>query len=144
MFSPLTIARYVFSLCLISSDLTVNISCNVCAAPYPSRAQTSISPNLCPPNCALPPNGCFVTSEYDPVDLACILSSTKWCNFNTYIIPTVTGLSNLSPVLPSYRYVLPSSLIPAILNSSLISTPDAPSNIGVANLTPSVLATSPK
>ena len=42
------------------------------------------------------------------------------------------------------RDVLPSSLIPAILNSSLISTPDAPSNIGVANLTPSVLATSPK
>ena len=26
-------------------------------------AQTSISPKRCPPNCALPPNGCCVTSE---------------------------------------------------------------------------------
>ena len=26
-------------------------------------AQTSISPKRCPPNCAFPPSGCWVTSE---------------------------------------------------------------------------------
>ena len=50
MFLPLTIASYVLTLPAISSDLTVSISWSVYAAPYASRAQTSISPNLCPPN----------------------------------------------------------------------------------------------
>ena len=35
-----------------------------------SSAQTSISPKRWPPNCALPPNGCCVTSEYGPVERA--------------------------------------------------------------------------
>jgi hypothetical protein len=51
-------------------------SCKIFAAPKASRAHTSISPNRCPPNCALPPNGCWVINEYGPIDLACILSST--------------------------------------------------------------------
>ena len=101
IFSPLTIASYVFTLPTTSSDLTVNISCSVYAAPYASSAQTSISPKRCPPNCALPPSGCCVTNEYGPVERAWILSSTKWCSFNIYITPTVIGLSNGSPVLPS-------------------------------------------
>ena len=41
--------------------LTVKISCNVYEAPYASSAQTSISPNLCPPSCAFPPKGCCAT-----------------------------------------------------------------------------------
>src|SRR5438874_478075 len=45
----------------------VSISCSVYAAPYASSAQTSISPKRWPPNCALPPSGCCVTSEYGPV-----------------------------------------------------------------------------
>ena len=91
IFSPLTIASYVFTLPTTSSDFTVNISCNVCAAPYASSAQTYISPKRCPPNCAFPPRGCCVTNEYGPVERACILSSNKWCSFNMYITPTVTG-----------------------------------------------------
>src|SRR5438445_470093 len=51
-----------------SSDLTVSISCSVCAAPYASSAHTSISPKRWPPNCALPPSGCWVIIEYGPVD----------------------------------------------------------------------------
>ncbi len=46
---------------------TVIISCKILAAPYAYNAQTSISPKRCPPNCALPPSGCWVTSEYGPV-----------------------------------------------------------------------------
>jgi DNA-directed RNA polymerase subunit beta len=65
--------------------LTVNISCSVYAAPYASSAHTSISPNRWPPNCALPPSGCCVTSEYGPVERACILSSTRWLSFNMYM-----------------------------------------------------------
>ena len=34
------------------------------------HGHTSISPNLWPPNCALPPSGCCVTKLYGPVDLA--------------------------------------------------------------------------
>ena len=48
------------------------------AAPNPSKAHTSISPNRCPPCWALPPRGCCVINEYGPIDLACILSSTMW------------------------------------------------------------------
>src|SRR5882724_10591306 len=47
------------------------------AAPYASSAQTSISPKRWPPNCALPPSGCWVMSEYGPIDRAWILSSTR-------------------------------------------------------------------
>jgi hypothetical protein len=35
-----------------------------------------------PPNCALPPSGCWVTSEYGPIERAWILSSTRWCSFS--------------------------------------------------------------
>src|SRR5256714_433161 len=45
----------------------VSISWSVYAAPYASSAHTSISPKRWPPNCALPPSGCWVTSEYGPV-----------------------------------------------------------------------------
>ena len=31
---------------------------------------------------ALPPSGCWVTSEYGPMDRAWILSSTRWCSFS--------------------------------------------------------------
>ena len=37
------------------------------AAPYASSAQTSISPKRWPPNCALPPSGCWVMRLYGPV-----------------------------------------------------------------------------
>src|SRR5437868_2015319 len=47
----------------------VSISCSVYAAPYASSAHTSISPKRWPPNCALPPSGCWVTSEYGPAVL---------------------------------------------------------------------------
>ena len=67
MFSPLTIASYAFTRPTVSSDLIVSISCSVYAAPYASSAHTSISPKRWPPNCALPPSGCWVTSEYGPV-----------------------------------------------------------------------------
>ena len=48
--------------------INIKISCKVCAAPYASSAHTSISPNRWPPNCALPPSGCWVMSEYGPVE----------------------------------------------------------------------------
>ena len=48
--SPLTIDSYTLVRPATSSDFTVSISCSVYAAPYASNAQTSISPNLCPPN----------------------------------------------------------------------------------------------
>ncbi|SKW77147.1 Uncharacterised protein [Mycobacteroides abscessus subsp. abscessus] len=48
-------------------------------------AQHSISPNRWPPNCALPPSGCWVIIEYGPVERAWILSSTKWCSFRMYM-----------------------------------------------------------
>ena len=105
--SPLTIASYVFILPTTSSDFTVNISCKLYAALYASKAQTSISPNRWPPKCTLPPNGCWVIKEYGPVDLAWTLSSTKWVNFIIYILPTVIGWSNISPVNPSYKILLP-------------------------------------
>ena len=78
MFSPLTIASYAFTRPIVSSDLIVSISWSVYAAPYASSAQTSISPKRWPPNCALPPSGCWVMSEYGPVLRAWILSSTRW------------------------------------------------------------------
>ena len=56
--SPLTIASYAFTRPIVSSDLIVSISWSVNADPYASSAQTSISPNRWPPNCALPPSGC--------------------------------------------------------------------------------------
>ena len=61
-----------------------------------------------------------------------------------YITPTVIGLSNGSPVLPSYRMVFPSSLIPACANNSLTSFSVAPSNTGVAIFQPNALAAPPK
>ena len=48
-FQPLTIEFKVSFRPFISSDLIVNNSCNVYAAPKASRAQTSISPRRCPP-----------------------------------------------------------------------------------------------
>ena len=45
-----------------------------------------------------------------------------------YITPTVIGLSNGSPVLPSYRIDLPSGFIPACCNNSSTSSCVAPSN----------------
>src|SRR3954471_5443449 len=50
IFSPFTIASYVLALPMISSDLSVNNSCNMLEAPYASSAHTSISPKRCPPN----------------------------------------------------------------------------------------------
>src|ERR1044071_5007903 len=44
----------------MSSDFAVSSSWRMCAAPYASSAQTSISPKRWPPNCALPPSGCCV------------------------------------------------------------------------------------
>src|SRR5690606_34860331 len=81
-FSPLTIASYTRLRPFTSSDLTVSISCSTCAAPYASSAHTSISPKRWPPNCALPASGCWVTSEYGPIDRAWILSSTRWLSFS--------------------------------------------------------------
>src|SRR6185503_1199967 len=75
--SPLTIASYMRVRPMTSSDFTVRNSCRPYAAPYASIAHTSISPNRCPPNCALPPSGCCVMSEYGPIDRAWILSSTR-------------------------------------------------------------------
>src|SRR5690606_3318585 len=98
---PSTIALYISVRPCVSSDLTVSISCRVYAAPYASSAQTSISPKRWPPNCALPPSGCCVTSEYGPVERACNLSSTMCDNFSIYMYPTATSLSNGSPVRPS-------------------------------------------
>src|SRR5882724_8005886 len=69
-FCPFTMASYTRLRPFTSSDLTVRISCSVCAAPYASSAQTSISPNRWPPNCALPASGCCVTSEYGPMERA--------------------------------------------------------------------------
>src|SRR3979411_1093338 len=79
MSSPFTIASYVWTRPMTSSDLTVRSSCRMEPAPYASSAQTSISPNRCPPNGAFPPSGCWVMSEYGPVERAWILSSTRWC-----------------------------------------------------------------
>ena len=45
-YKPFTIAFKVSFLPCISSDLIVNNSCKVYAAPKASKAQTSISPNL--------------------------------------------------------------------------------------------------
>src|SRR3989454_925272 len=80
-FCPFTIASYTRLRPFTSSDLTVRISCSVCAAPYASSAHTSISPNRWPPNCALPASGCWVTSEYGPMERAWILSSTRCDSF---------------------------------------------------------------
>ena len=80
-FSPFTIASYARLRPVTSSDLTVSISWSVCAAPYASSAHTSISPNRCPPNCALPASGCCVTRLYGPIERAWILSSTRWESF---------------------------------------------------------------
>ena len=85
MFSPLTIASYAFTRPTVSSDLIVSISWSVYAAPYASSAHTSISPKRWPPNCALPPSGCWVTSEYGPVERAWILSSTRWSSLRMYM-----------------------------------------------------------
>src|SRR5271155_3580813 len=102
-------------------------------------AQHSISPNRWPPNCALPPSGCWVIIEYGPVERAWILSSTRWCSFMMYIKPTVTGYGNGSPLRPSNSTALPSLLTstsPSRLGSVEASRPCsssslAPSNTGV-------------
>ena len=85
MFSPLTMASYALTRPIVSSDLMVSISWRVYAAPYASSAHTSISPKRWPPNCALPPSGCWVTSEYGPVERAWILSSTRCSSFRMYM-----------------------------------------------------------
>src|SRR6185503_6567457 len=138
LWSPLTMFSYTLVRPLMSSDLTVSISCSVYAAPYASSAQTSISPKRWPPNCALPPSGCCVTSEYGPVERACILSSTRWCSFSMCMKPTVTGRSNGSPMRPSKSSIWPLRGSPASSSIALISSSVAPSNTGVANGTPSV------
>ena len=61
-----------------------------------------------------------------------------------YITPTVTGLSNFSPVRPSINIDFPSSLRPASRSNSFISSSDAPSNTGVATFHPSAFAAIPK
>src|SRR5262249_44117995 len=80
--SPLTMASSILVRPYTSSDFAVRSSCRMKAAPYASRAQTSISPKRCPPNCALPPRGCWVISEYGPIERAWILSSTKCDSFS--------------------------------------------------------------
>ena len=118
MFSDLTIASYAFTRPTVSSDFTVSISWRVYAAPYASSAQTSISPKRWPPNCALPPSGCWVTSEYGPVDRAWILSSTRWSSFRMYMLPTVTRPSYGSPVRPLYSRAVPNAWVPSRLRIS--------------------------
>ena len=61
-----------------------------------------------------------------------------------YITPTVIGLSNGSPVLPSYNVIFPSSLIPASFKTSLTSCSVAPSNTGVDIFHPKAFAAPPK
>ena len=61
-----------------------------------------------------------------------------------YIIPTVTSLSNGSPVLPSYNTVFPFALYPAFSKQSSIFFSVAPSNTGVAMCHPNALAAQPK
>src|SRR4029077_16573016 len=113
MFSPLTIASYAFTRPTVSSDLIVSISCKVYAAPYASSAHTSISPKRWPPNWALPPRGCCVTSEYGPVERAWILSSTRWRSLRMYMKPTVTFSWKGSPVLPLNRRTFPEQRRPS-------------------------------
>ena len=72
------------------------------------------------------------------------MSSTKWCSLSIYWTPTVTGLSNGSPVLPSYRIDFPSVDKPLSASNSSISSWLAPSNTGVAIFQPRFLATIPK
>ena len=61
-----------------------------------------------------------------------------------YITPTVIGLANGSPVLPSYNVCFPSGDNPASCNNSSISLSDAPSNTGVDTFHPNALAAAPK
>src|SRR5699024_11608373 len=103
-------------------------------APYASNAQTSISPKRCPPNCALPPNGCCVTREYGPVERACNLSSTMCASLIIYEIPTDTRLSNGSPVRPTYRIVLASRGIAASYNFFHTYSSVAPYHTGISTL----------
>src|SRR6266508_2628928 len=129
----------------------VSISWSVCAAPYASSAQNSISPKRWPPNCALPPSGCWVTSEYGPVLRAWILSSTRWSSFRMYMKPTVTFCSKASPVRPSNKRTFPDARRPSgrfvstlnltgwsgfcfvhSISASSTSTGVAPSNTGEA------------
>ena len=58
--------------------------------------------------------------------------------------PTVIGLANGSPVLPSYNVCFPSGDNPASCNYSSISLSDAPSNTGVDTFHPNALAAAPK
>src|SRR5664280_1083494 len=123
---PLTIASYTRERPSTSSDLTVNSSCSVYAAPYASSAQTSISPNRWPPNCALPPRGCWVIIEYGPVERAWILSSTRCSSLRMYVTPTATGSGNGSPERPSNILALPvrpTSWLPSRLASVASSRP---------------------
>src|SRR5207249_10475047 len=113
LWSPLTMFSYTLVRPVMSSDLTVSISCSVYAAPYASSAQTSISPKRWPPNWALPPSGCCVTSEYGPVERAWILSSTRWSSLRMYMYPTVTFSWKGSPVLPLYRRTFPEQRRPS-------------------------------
>src|SRR5207244_2062654 len=46
------------------------------------------------------PRGCWVTSEYGPVERAWILSSTRWRSLRMYMEPTVTFCSKGVPVRP--------------------------------------------
>jgi hypothetical protein len=58
--------------------------------------------------------------------------------------PTQTICSNFSPVMPSYRSVLPSVGRPAAVSCDLISASVAPSNTGVEKCRPSECAAQPR
>ena len=84
-------------------------------------AQTSISPKRWPPNCALPPSGCWVTSEYgrwNGVDLVI----DQMVKLEHVDIAHRHLRSNGSPVRPSYSVTWPDVLSPACSSSSEMSS----------------------
>ncbi len=67
----------------------------------PPGPSTSISPKRWPPNCALPPSGCWVIIEYGPVERAWILSSTRWQQLEDVDVADRDRVGNGSPERPS-------------------------------------------
>ena len=55
------------------------------------------------PNCALPPSGCWVTSEYGPVLLACIdvykRQAMRILNYTINLFIDITKLEQSTPLL---------------------------------------------
>ena len=131
-------ASYAFDLPLTSSDLTVRISWSTLAAPNASRAHTSISPNLCPPNCALPPSGCWVISEYG-TDGPCMHLVVPPCGraLSCRLPRRLQAGRTSLRCRPSLRYVFPYLGSPALSVYLHISSRVAPSKIGVLNFSPS-------